>query len=176
MAEVFTRTKLNFGGAFSADRGLLTLTGSIPNPVAGVPIIGAIPPQPITPVLAQNLQMNYQQQVTRLYELGELGQIANMFLVGGRSQGDMTLAQIIGPKVLFKAFYATYGDVCKAGSNMIGISAQTSCGAAGPVFANTGYTLQYCLLNGVGLAVAAQDLVISSNNRLMFSNLDYSGN
>lgn len=161
MAEIFKRTKMDFGGAFAADTGLLMLAGGL------------------SPVLVQNLTTQYSQQVTRLYELGALGARSKVYYVGGRSQGNMTLARVIGPAVQLAAFYDRYGDVCMAANNTIGIGVASSCGLAADegtgLFGSTAMFLQFCVLTQVGIAVQAQDLVISENNGVMFSNVDYLG-
>lgn len=168
--EVFKRTQLDFGGAFAADRGILTLSGGL------------------SPVLVQNLNLTYAQQVTRLYELGEYLARQKVYYVGGRSQGNMTVARVIGPAQQLALFYDRYGDVCRAGDNTIGLSLANSCGdgAFGNALAPTqaqslnlinqnAIYLWFCVLTQVGAAVGAQDLIISESNQIMFSNMDYMG-
>jgi hypothetical protein len=154
MSDVFTRTELNFGGAFTADRGLITGTDALNG------------------VLMQNLQASYAQQVTRIYELGTSKAVPNMYYIGGRSQGSLGIAHVVGLAAIMQAFYAKYGDVCQAATNAIQINVAN--GDESPctdVLIN--YTAKYCVLTQIGLSVGAQDMVINKNNQLMFSNLEY---
>ena len=167
MAEVFTRTQLDCGGSMSADHGVMTLSGGL------------------SPVLMQSVGLQYAQQVTRIYELGELGETANMYYVGGRSQGNCSIAQVVGPPTQLAAFFERYGDVCMACCNSIQLALDNSCEDTGcgtlepPDEGDSGganMTLNFVVLTQIGLAVAAQDLIISQQNQLMFSGLDYTGN
>jgi len=172
--EVFTRTEVDFGGAMHAQNGII-----VPN--AG-----------LTGVLMQNIQLGYQQAVTRIYELGNRGGRTKVYYIGGRSQGTMGAAHVVGPGVSMKAFYDNFGDVCNAQNNTCVIDlAPNICGggagnAAGNVVAQAAnggngaggrakYTAKYCVLVSLGVAVAAQDFVVNENSQLMFSGLEFEG-
>lgn len=158
MADVFTRTEVDFGGAMHAQNGIIVPTA---NGMSGV--------------LMQNIQLSYQQQVTRIYELGNRGAKSKVYYIGGRSQGTMGAAHVIGPGVSMKLFYDNFGDVCKARDNTCVIDlAPNSCGQLGPVNNGGGkYTAKYCVLVSIGMSVAAQDFVINENSQLMFSGLEF---
>lgn len=153
MADLFKRTELDFGGAMAADRGLITANKGLSG------------------VLMQNLQLTYSQQVTRIYELGDAGKKTAVYYIGGRSQGQLNAAHIIGPKVTMQAFYANFGDVCQARTNDISITMQAQCD--GQASRRVNYKAKFCVLVQVGMSVAAQDFVINENSSLMFSNLEY---
>ncbi len=171
MAELFTRAEVNFGGAMHSQLGLITSD-------AGVDI----------GVLLQNLQLQYSQQVTRIYELGVSGKKTSTYYVAGRSQGQVQAAHIIGPGVALTAFYNKFSDVCQAGTNTLTIglgpnvcgtptgsllgSTLASFGAAG---GNVSYTMKYCVLVGIGMSVSVQDYVVNENSTIMFTGLDFSG-
>lgn len=157
--EIYRRTRLNFGGAFAADRGIVTFRdGIVPN-------------------LMQSLSLNYAQQVSRVYELGELGQIGNVYYVGGRSQGSASFGRILGPNTTLERFYQTYSDSCEASKNNLSVTLAADCYPAGDVQAafarQKNYTARYCVLVNVGVSTQAQDLLINENSNVMFSNLDY---
>jgi len=160
--ELFTRTETDFGGAMHAQFGIVT------------------PANGLTGVLMQNIQLSYQQQVTRLYELGNKGVKSKVYYVGGRAQGSMSVAHVIGPGVSIKAFYDNFGDVCKAQTNTCEIDLSTNvCNQqnAGDVKPpRVAYTVKYCVLVSIGMSVAAQDFVINENSQLMFSGLEFQGN
>lgn len=158
MADVFTRTEVDFGGAMHAQNGII-----VPN--AG-----------LTGVLMQNIQLGYQQAVTRIYELGNRGQKTKVYYIGGRSQGTLGAAHVIGPGVSMKAFYDNFGDVCKAKNNTCVIDlAPNVCAAIPLANPKAKYTAKYCVLVSIGVSVAAQDFVVNENSQLMFSGLEFEG-
>jgi hypothetical protein len=155
MADVFKRTELNFGGAFAADKGLIT------------------PNKGLTGVMMQNLSLNYSQAVTRIYEIGMAGKTPSMYYIGGRSQGQMQAAHVIGPRIAMKAYYDAFSDVCEAATNDINIKlTKVDCGSSGGS-RSIGYKAKFCVLVSIGVTVSAQDMVINENSQLMFSNLEY---
>ena len=155
MADVFKRTELKFGGAFAADKGLIT------------------PNKGLTGVMMQSLNLNYSQNVTRIYEIGSTAAAPSVYYIGGRSQGTMQAAHVIGPKVAMKAYYDNFSDVCEAETNDIELKlTKADCRPGGGARTIT-YKAKYCVLIQIGMSVQAQDLVINENSQLMFSNLEY---
>lgn len=161
--DVFARTQSNYGGAFAADTGLIsggTLTG----------------------VLLQNLNLSYQQNVSRIYEIGPAGQVPYVYYVGGRASGTLAAAHIVGPALAMQAFYTSFSDVCAAGTNNISVNlSRSSCGATGATAGaptsgtrTVSYNAKYCVLVQIGMSVSANDLVVNESSQLMFSNLEYS--
>lgn len=152
--EVFTRTEVDFGGAMHAQNGIIT------------------PANGLSGVLMQNVQLNYSQQVTRIYELGNVGGKTKVYYVGGRAQGSMGAAHVVGPGVSIKNFYDNFGDVCKAQNNTCKIDLTPNvCAGGSQVTAK--YNAKYCVLISIGMSVAAQDFVINENSQLMFSGLEF---
>jgi hypothetical protein len=162
--DVFARRELNFNGAFTADTGLIsggTLTG----------------------VLMQSIGLNYQQQISRIYDLGTAGAQANVYYIGGRSSGNMNVAHVVGPALALQAYYTSFSDVCQAGSNNIAVNlSRSACGApaaqgttlnGGVATATVSYKAKYCVLVGIGMNVGAQDLVIQESSNLTFANLEF---
>lgn len=154
MADVFTRTEVDFGGAMHAQNGVI------------------VPNNGLSGVLMQNIQLSYQQQVTRIYELGNRGQRTKVYYIGGRSQGTIGAAHVVGPGVSMKLFYDNFGDVCKAANNTCVVDlAPNICAGQGQ--AKAVYTVKYCVLVSIGVSVAAQDFVVNENSQLMFSGLEF---
>ena len=156
MPDLFTRTEVDFGGAMHGQFGIMSR-------VAGVEI----------GILLQNIQLQYSQQVTRIYELGTTGRKTRVFYISGRAQGQLTAAHVIGPGVALRAYYNRFGDVCNAGNNNVDIN-------LGPNVCPTGtgrlaYKMKYCVLVQIGMSTQAQDFVISENSQLIFSGLEYNG-
>lgn len=158
MAEVFTRTATRLAGAFSANTMSLAFS-------AGV-----------STALVQNLQASYQQAITRLFEIGNVGGVARVYYVGGRSQGSLNIGRVIGPATLMSAYYAKFGDVCLARSNSLRFAlGQVDCSVAGAVARPAVYVCAFCVITQVGVSVAAADTIVNESSSLMFSGFDYTG-
>jgi hypothetical protein len=165
--DIFNRG-LDFGGSFASDKATLKLP-ALASAIGGGP--------DLTGFLVQNLNVNYQQQITKLYEVGG----TKIYYVGGRTQGQATLSRIIGPKIVAKAFYENYGDVCRIseeGNNIEFELEGASCGADGnsPPGAKAKYTAKFCVVTTVGFTVQAQDMLINEQVTLMIGSLEYDGN
>ena len=123
-------------------------------------------------LLIQRLQITYQQQVNRLYEVGHPA----IYYVGGRTNGEATVDRVIGPRTVARQFYEKFGDVCEARSNTLQFSVRTGCGTdiSGQQFRGyASYTAHFCVIISIGLGVTAQDMQINENLRIMFSSFEY---
>lgn len=156
--DIFSRRTDVFGGAFASDLATITFPGL--GDAAGADY----------GLLIQRMQTSYQQQVTRLYEVGKPA----VYYVGGRTSGDITVDRVIGPRSISSAFYTKFGDVCQAASNSLNFSVQTNC-------TNTddnpsgwaSYTAFFCVITAISLGVQAADMLINENLRIMFSSFEY---
>ncbi len=161
MPDVFGRASSLFGGAMKADDAKISFSGG-----AGGIVGGGVG------LLTQQAQFSYNQQITRLYEVGS----SYEFFIAGRTQGQLSLARILGPRAVQTAFYSTYGDVCKAAQNSIAVSfAQGACGAP-EAFGNTQGTvainLKSVVLVSIGMSVGAQDMIINEQVSAMFVSME----
>lgn len=151
MADIFSRDVSNLGGVFTADRAKLTFRQGILN------------------TLAQQVQFSYSQAISRLYEVGS----NNIYYVGGRTQGQASLNRIVGPKGTVCEIYRTYGDVCKARENVIGLDMEESDCSSGTT-GRSAYELSFCVITGISIAVSAQDMILNEGTTLMFGSLSCS--
>lgn len=148
MADVYSRN-VNFGGAFSADRAVLTFSRF------GV---GS---------LVSQINLRYAQQITKLFDLTE----NSFYYMGGRTNGSQNIGRILGPRKIAAAFYTDFGDVCKSGSNSLQFALKsTVCTADQP---NSTYQTHYNVIVDMGVQANAQDMVVNETLALMFSSLDY---
>jgi hypothetical protein len=147
--DIFGRLPLEFGGAFSADAAVCTFGG-----IAG----GGVG------LLTQQLNFQYQQQITRLYEVGS----RKTFYVAGRSQGMASAARVLGPRPVSLAFYAAYGNVCNAALNTIVFQIATGC--AQPADSGAGIVLALIgvVIVSVGFSVAAENMIVNEQLSMMF--------
>jgi hypothetical protein len=154
MPDIFNRSTDSFGGSFAADAAKVTF----PALVSGGSDAG---------LLVQNMNASYSQQITRLYEVGS----PSIYYVGGRTQGQASIARVVGPRKIAAGFYTTYGDVCNASSNSLHFSMTAGCGLAAGSRAS--YTCHFVVITQIGLSVTSQDMLINENVAMMFSSFLY---
>ena len=157
MADLFDRAGNDYGGSFASDAAKIVFSG------AGVGL------------LTQQFQVQYQQQVTRLYEIGS----NQTFLVSGRAQGSLTIARVLGPRAVQTAFYGTYGNSCNAATNNLAIVLETGCpkGTSGNPGQSGGlgklaFNIKNVVLTSVGISVTAQEMVVNESLQAIFVSLD----
>lgn len=166
--DIFGRKPLQFGGAFAADSANIELI--IPCDTDGD---GYDEEFPTCGLLTQNLSIQYQQPITRLYEVGS----QFTYYVAGRPQGTATIARILGPGAVIDGLYECLGNVCNADKNDIcfclqagcatDIISETACGTA--QFSSVKLGLKNVVLQGIGFSVQAQDMVINEQMSLFFT-------
>lgn len=155
--DVFSRKTDVYGGGFASDQCAI----SFPQVGDNGGEIG---------LLIQRLGVTYQQQITRLYEVGHEA----IYYVGGRTSGELAVDRIVGPKTISAEFYKTYGDLCNARTNTLDLNIQTQCvGSQGYYMSGVTYTAHMCVITSIGVTIAAQDMLINESLRIMTSNLQY---
>jgi hypothetical protein len=152
MPDIFGRTSPTLNGVFAADLVKVTLSNGL------------------TTTLMQSLGMNYNQQISKFYEIGG----SNMYYVGGRTSGAMNIGRIVGPGATIQQIYTSFGNVCNAKTNTLQFSAQGATCDSGSQTLD--YTCRYCVLQGIGLNVEANNVVISEQEQLMFGSLETGNN
>ena len=164
MADIFERTGNTLGGTFAADAATIVFaTGGVGGNAAGGS--GGVG------LLTQNVQVGYQQQVTRLYEVGS----NYTFLVAGRTMGTLSLGRVLGPRPVQTQFYQNYGNVCNAANNIINLAMTEACTAGSTSGSGTGslaFKLNNVVLTSISISIAAQDMLVNEQVQAMFVSLD----
>lgn len=180
MPGVYERQQTAFAGSFASDVAALAVTGS-----AGLAVqLGIV----------QSAQVQFSQQVARIYDVsnggnsgsGQAGAVVPVFYVGGRTQGQATIARVLGPQSgALCAFYRRMGNVCspqdlafafQGGCETTSNSPAIINGAVGSIAKQqVKYTLEDCLMVNLAINVAAQDMIVNENVSLMFANMTCSG-
>jgi len=180
MSDIYQRQKTQFAGAFASDVAALTFAGA----TTGLGIV-------------QNVQISFAQQVARIYDVSNGGSAGGLgagtvpvFYVGGRTQGQGTIARILGPQSgALCDFYLAMGNVCApqdltftfaGGCGLTGVGKQDK--PTPPValknavgtgtFNKVAYTISGALMTNIGVTVGSQDMLVNENITLMFANLD----
>ena len=167
MADIFNRNTDAYGGSFAADGAYVSFTTEVALPDdAG--LVGNADKN--VGLLTQNLTINYQQQIQRIYEIGT----AFHFFVAGRTQGTMQVGRIMGPRPISIAFYAKFGDVCNCSTNNIDLTLATGCSTVGQFIDTTSFLLsaRFCVINSIAISMNAQDMLISEQLQMMYCALD----
>ena len=190
MPAIYERQKTSFGGSFSSDQAALTIGGESTTPLG----------------IVQNVQLSFAQQIARIYDVsngglsnqaaGAGGGTVPVFYVGGRTQGQATIARVVGPQsgALCK-FYQLMGSVCDpqdltftfeggcpptaTPSNIPGVTPTdavelpaSQAFGFGPRKNGVKYIVQAAVMTNLGISVGAQDMIVNENISLMFANLE----
>lgn len=160
MADVFGRQDSPFVGAFAADSSVVTV-GTVKG----------------ARMLIQNIQVGYQQAVNQIFELGS----NNRYYVVGRTNGNMSLARIVGPVKMNQDVLKMFGNVCEGNPSEKSLTfdlGTSSCNAVafqenivGHQDGNVKIRADGCVATGVTYAIQAQDMLINENVTLMFGQL-----
>lgn len=166
--DIYGRRALEFGGAFAADSACINLGINCED--------GSGNPVEINGLLTQQLQIQYQQQITRLYEVGS----QKTYYVAGRPQGTATLARVLGPNNIVTLLYSCLGDVCNADRNDMCFCVEAGClsrpegaldcaGDSVDGVDGMSICLKNVVMQSIGFAIQAQDMIINENLSLMFT-------
>jgi hypothetical protein len=150
MATDLFSNEVTYGGAFSADGATITFDTTI------------------TGLLVQNIQWQYMQNITRLYDVTS----TDIVLVSGRTQGQGSMTRVMGPSALAASFFSTYGNVCYADQNDITIEIEADCAGGAPSNTIT-VVMDHVVLNSYGGSIAAQDMVVNEQLGFIFLWLTY---
>ena len=158
--DIFGRGGQDFGGSIAADAARVVFAA----PELDGGGVG---------MLVQQLQIGYQQQITRAYEIGS----DKTFYIVGRMQGQVTMARIMGPRAVQLGFYTKFGNACLAAENNINFIAEAGCTSRSGgrvVSSGTAYafTLKHAVITSMGVNIGAQDMVINEQVQMMFTALN----
>lgn len=153
--------------AFSTDNSVLTLAS-----------VGGGGDGSAKGLLVQNWNINYQQQVQEVFELGS----NSLYWVKGRPVGQGTLARIIGVKgagVSSNLFPPDAYDVCKGGAKFDFTVGSGNCGdvvGQGLAQANQGARIEMdgCVITSVGFSADVNDTRVVENISWRFGHLQVS--
>lgn len=156
-ADIFSRQVKSQSGAFSIDTAELTFDG-IQNGL-----------------LVQNIQLQYQQQVTLVYDLTNP---QDVYYVAGRSQGTMSLGKVVGPGGTVKEFYRIYGNVCniQRSFTMRGLGGCTDPTLVGPPDPrgqiDESFIIHNPIVTSVGISMTVDNALVSEQAQLTFASLE----
>jgi len=147
-ADLFGRTDTKLGGAMSSDATRVTFAGLT-----------------TTGLLLQNLQVQYSQQITRLYALDT----PYTYFVAGRTDGSMRASQVVGPAGIQTAFYQRYADVCNSTGSMQ-MSAAAGCHSSEG--GKMTLTITNPVIRAFAFRVASSDMMINTDLDMTFVSMD----
>lgn len=146
MADIYNRQQIPVGGVFSSDRAILTVSG------AGGLGVGA---------LVQNVQANYAQQMSPVYELGS----NRRYTLLGRPEGQLTIGRIVGTGEFAQALF----DACSGGGT---VSVQAADGFCNGV-SSGGFrrTMTGVFVVNYGFDMSTQDQMVRENMQCTFTSM-----
>ena len=152
MADIFNRTAKTTRGGFKIDAAKLTFSGGAAQLTSGL--------------LIQNVQIQYQQQVTFVYDLADP---SGVYYVAGRAQGTLAMSKIVGSAIGMAAFYKDYGDACAIGKsiNIEGIGGTCATASTGAK-----YEIISPLIVSYGMTMAVNEGTVGENIQMQFAQLD----
>lgn len=181
--DIYNRVSDAYGGSFSADGAFISFSSPLVAQGSGAGLIGEVVPGIKGPagvgLLTQNITISYTQNIMRVHEIG-----TNFhFFVSGRTQGTSGCQRILGPRPVSIAFYKTFGDVCNVANNIINLYMATGCAAKGvtpsgefrKLGASFDLTMQFCVINSLGIGMNVQDSMINESLGMMFCSLLLAG-
>lgn len=139
-ADIFSR-EATVGDPFSADDSELLFRGG-----------------DAQTMVVQQLTINYEQQITRAWEVGS----SKQYFVAGHQQGSGSMQRIIGPKPIASQFMQQYGDVCQIQSNHVTFVVKGDCSTNGGRIRITGV-----VITSVSYSVQASDMVVNETVNMM---------
>ncbi len=152
--DIFGRADSPFAGAFSAESSRLSIAGA-----------------DAAKQLVQDLNVNYQQPVQAIYEVGS----NYRYYVVGRTSGNMGIGQILGPSKLLNAQLELLGNPCSgsAANKLIALNLGNSgCSEAGIADPVNLYA-SACVAMSAAFGMNSQDLLLRKNVQVMFGELSY---
>ena len=150
-SDLFGRSDVKLGGAMSAEATKVTFSE-----------------MSTTGLLLQRLQIQYAQQVSRIYALDT----PHTYLIAGRTEGQMEANQVLGPSGVMTAFYKKYADVCNV-TGILNISAEAGC-HSGEGGSKMAVTVTNPVIDQFTLSMEAQNMQLGVGLRMMFISLDVS--
>lgn len=119
--------------------------------------------------MVQNWNVNYQQQVQELFEIGS----SALYWMKGRPQGQGSIARVIGEQAADTnsggLFPSEAYDICNGGASLNIEAKSGACGnaggQAGPGLGMSGVTISLagCVVTQIGFSVQVQDTLINEN-------------
>ena len=127
-------------------------------------------PDSATALVVQSMNIQYQQQISRIWEIGSNKQ----YFIGGRTQGNLQMGSVVGPTAINSELLRNLGDVCKikdddaVRTQSIGFQMGNPCKSDEAVAA---IMCLGCVLTSVGFRVASADMVVNQDMTVMFAHL-----
>jgi hypothetical protein len=155
--DIFGRLPPDFGGSFGADAAVVTfaLGPGGPSVAGGVGL------------LTQSLAFQYTQEIKRIYEVGSRA----VFYVQGRTQGDVEVERVLGPRPVLLAFYQAYGNICRAGQNVLLFQMVTGCNLPGDTGAGVAFAMLGVVLRSIAVSVRAEDMIVNEKLGMLYTAL-----
>ena len=133
-------------------------------PIAADAIRMLIPDIGNEDMLIQRAQIQYNQNISRFWEVGS----PKVYFYAGRTLGSAQFDRIIAGKGISNGFVARFGDVCQIAGNHMTLQIMTGCTSPAAMGA---IQLTGCVINTLAYSIQAEDMVIHEAIGMMFAML-----
>lgn len=157
MAHAFSRIPKKTKSGFTVDTAQVVFTGGASG--AG--------PGDTKGLLVQNVQIQYQQQISFIYDLTDPEKV---YYVAGRAEGTLQIGKVVSDKSTYQAFLETFADVCADETSML-ISGTQGCNS--DVTGGESITIQNPIVTSYGMTFNINDGVIAETIQMKFPDLDF---
>ena len=148
--DIFSQ-EITHGGSYNVQGAFMTFSGLSGDETAGLAV--------------QSAQYTYTQAVNKFYDL-----TSNLvYIVGGRTEGSVSISRIVGPARVFQSFYTQYGNVWNAANNNLEFQLITSCNSSAPTTSKI--KMNHCFIRSMAGQINVQQPMINENVSLMFLSL-----
>ena len=116
-------------------------------------------------MMAQNVQLQYQQNINRVWEVGS----SKVYFIAGRTEGSCVVDRIIGAKGISGSFISDYGNVCNMAGNNITLAFGNGCTGSSQA---SSIQAKHVVIKSIAYRVAAADMIINENIAMLFAMIE----
>ena len=172
MADIYGITPKISGAMKGSNFRLLVGTATAPGTLSAAG--GASGSGSVAGALVQSFQLQYSRQISRIYELGSRDQ----YYVEGNTDGNATLAQVVGPNGIVDAAFKSLLDVCLAKDKVLSlISGPSVCTTAGSnTLTGSGKQVNMFapIITSQSMGQSVQNFVVNKSFSILFVSLEVS--
>jgi len=115
--------------------------------------------------LIQRAQIQYNQNISRFWEVGS----PNVYFFAGRTLGAAQFDRVVGGKGISGQFVKQFGDVCNIAGNHLTLNMMAGCA---PPEDKGKLQVSGAVINSLAYSIAAEEMVIHETVGMMFARLN----
>ena len=116
-------------------------------------------------MLMVQASFQYQQNITRLWEVGS----AKTYFFAGRTEGQITAKRVIGNSNAALSFVSKFGNVCNMVHNSLSLVLKAGCGASAKGTIRGTLQAEGVVIKSVAYSITAQEMLINEDISMLFA-------